>query len=92
MLATPKAIASPLLSAQSTPAIETPIRFALSLKKHEPYLPIASSMQRPLKDLAGTIKRVVVIEKPIVILVALNVKALFRPLRSTKLRPRLKQP
>ena len=84
-----KAIASPSLSLKSKRVIKAPIIFAFSLKKHKPYLPIASSMLRPPQGLTGTTKRINAIEKPIVVLVALDFKVLLLPLRSLWLIPRI---
>ena len=76
MLAALRAIVSPFSSLKSTLVIEALISSAFSLKKHEPYLFIALNVLRPPRNLAETARKVRAIKKLIIVLVALNFKAL----------------
>ena len=76
MLTAPRVIASLPLRPKNILAIDASINSVFSLKKHEPYLSIAPNMLRSPRDLIKTIKRVGIIEKPIVILMTLDIKVL----------------
>ena len=80
------AIALLPLSLKSTPTIKAPIPFTSSLEKHEFCLLFALSILRPQKDLVKTTKRINAIDKLIMVLVDLDLKALPCPLRSTQVR------
>ena len=75
MLAAPGAIAFLLPSLKNKPAIEALISSALSLKKHKFCFLITPSVLRSLRDFAGTTIKVGAIRKPIVVLIAPNLKA-----------------
>ena len=85
-----RAIAPSPLYLKSTSAIEAFIFSALILRKQQPYLLIAPGVLKYSIDLAKTRKRVEIIEKSILMFVALDFKVLSRSLGSTQLKPRFK--